>query len=358
MSGHGSGHGSHDEHEGHLKAATGALFGVLALAATRGLALFLGGYTAVGTLATTLADTSSDDIWWIDLSFLPDQAALSFALVCSAILLAYAFAPTAVKWRQWLTVGACAALAAAALENIGKFYRAWEAETFQPGFAIPFCIIIAALFGVLAWAVLTVHAEHVLPGDHVAMVVALGLMMVVFPLLVALFYGSSDYRSEADAAVVFGGRIRDDGSLSPALRDRVLTAAEVYKDGLVDTLVFSGGAGKNGIEQAGAMRKYAVKHGVPASAILLDNDGDDLDASISNTADMFSRYGFKKILAVNQGYRLARIRLEYLAHGWDVRTVPAEESELNFETPMLIAKETPAFWQYWVEVVLGSFQKE
>jgi vancomycin permeability regulator SanA len=353
LSGHG--HSSHDEHESHFKVATGVLTGVVALAGARGLALFLGGYTAVSAVVSSTTNTSADDLWWIDFSFLPKQAALWFALSCSAVLLVYALLPAAAKWRQWLTVGASAALAAAALENIGAFYRAWDGQTFQPGFVFPFCVAIAVLFGVLAWAALTVHPEHVRLGDHIAMFAGLAVMLVIFQLLVAVFYGSSDYRAKADAAVVFGGRIHDDGTLSPALRDRVVTAVEMYKSGLVDTLVFSGGAGKNKIEQATAMREYAASHGVSSSAILVDNGGEDLDTGIKNTAEMFSRYGLKKVLVVNQGYRLHRIRLAYLALGLDVRTVPAEETQPNMQAPLLTMQETPYFWQHWAEVVLDSF---
>jgi vancomycin permeability regulator SanA len=331
---------------------------VVALALSRGLALFLGVYTMTSAIVTSATEMTSDDLWWIDFTFLPQPAVLWFAGVCSAALLAYAIAPEMAKWRKLVTVGAAGALAASALENIGAFYRAWDAQTFQPGFVFPFCIVIAGLFGVLAWAMLTVHPKHVLFGDHVAMLVGLGVMLVLFQLLVAVFYGSADYRSKADAAVVFGGRVLDDGTLSPALRDRVLTAVDMYKSGLVDTLVMSGGVGKNKIEQAVAMREYAVRRGVSSSSILVDNAGDDLDVGIANTTEIFTRYGLKKVLVVNQGYRLPRIRLAYRALGWEVRTVPAEEAQPNMQTPLLVAKDTPFFWQSWVQVVLGAFEKK
>lgn len=350
MSGHG-GHGGHDEHESHLKAATGALVGVLTLALARGLALFLGVYTIVNTVVGVVSEEHKQDLWWIDLSFLPDQAALTFGVACSLVLLAYAAAPELAKWRQWITVGACGALAASAIENMGGFYRAWEAESFQPGFAIPYSIAVAALFGILAWAVLTVHPEHVLFGDHVAMFAGFGLMLVLFPLLVAIFFGTSDYSMEADAAVVFGGRVRDDGSLSPALRDRVGGAIDVYKDGVAETIIMSGNTGTNGVDEAAAMRKFAVKRGVPSSAILLNDDGEDTESAVANTADLFSRYGFKRVLAVSQWYHLPRIKLAYFAQGWDVRTVPVTEQQPSWGAPFFFAREVPGFWQYWVQAV-------
>ena len=95
------------------------------------------------------------------------------------------------------------------------------------------------------------------------------------------------------------------------------------------------------------MRDAAVKAGVPASAIRARRKGLDTDATVRNTTAIFSRLGVHKVLAVSQGYHLPRVKLAYLAAGWDVRTVPAEEIEPIVETPLFVAREIPAFWEYW-----------
>jgi vancomycin permeability regulator SanA len=97
------------------------------------------------------------------------------------------------------------------------------------------------------------------------------------------------------------------------------------------------------------MRAYAVKRGVPASAIALDHKGVDTDATVDNTLKYFGPSGSaKRVLAVSQGYHLPRIKLAYRAAGVDVRTVPAGQLEPIAKTPLFIAREVPAFWTYWL----------
>jgi len=187
-------------------------------------------------------------------------------------------------------------------------------------------------------------------------VVGFVLVVTLFPLAQIGFFGTSDYRAKADAAVVFGARVFDNGVLSPSLRDRVVTGVDLYKAGLVHKLVMSGGLEANGIDETVAMRGAAVKAGVPASAILLDPKGLDTDATVRNTSAIFQREGIRGVLAVSQGYHLPRVKLAYLAAGLDVRTVPAKEIEPIWKTPIFIARELPAFWQYWLRAFVHDIR--
>ncbi len=62
-------------------------------------------------------------------------------------------------------------------------------------------------------------------------------------------FGRTDFRRPADAAVILGAKVYDDGSLSRALKDRLVTGIELYRQGLVSYLVMSGGTGKNGLSE-------------------------------------------------------------------------------------------------------------
>ena len=55
--------------------------------------------------------------------------------------------------------------------------------------------------------------------------------LAIFPLAQMFFFGKTDYRRPADAAVVLGARVYADGRLSDALADRVRTACQLYRDG-------------------------------------------------------------------------------------------------------------------------------
>jgi vancomycin permeability regulator SanA len=318
------------------------------LAAARSLALFVGAYSLANSVATALSSKQTQDLWWIDLRFLPAPVAFGVGVACAGALIAYALAPRITGRRRVLTVVACLTLSAVALQNVAIFYREWGAGTFAPGVVFPFSLVMAALFALLGWAVWTLRPKKLVVSDNIAMAAGVVVLAVLFPLAQVAFFGSSDYRAQADAAVVFGARVMGDGSLSPSLRDRVQTAVDLYDAGLVKRLVMSGAVGESGVDETIAMRDAAEKAGVPASAIVRDPKGADTDATVRNTTAIFERRGMRRVLAVSQGYHLPRVKLAYLAAGWDVRTVPAAEIVPIWGTPMFIAREVPAFWKYWV----------
>lgn len=322
--------------------------GFVALALARGTAIFVGVYSLASALAAARSLHASQNLWWIDLSFLPSTAAVVLTIASSVALLSYGIAPKAAAWRRFAAVFACVALAGAALFNTADFYRAWGAGTFLPGVAIPLSVVIVVVFGLLGWAIVVLRPGRQTVTDSLAAVVAFLLVVALFPLAQVGFFGTSDYRAKSDAAVVFGALVFNNGAMSPSLRDRVLTGVELYRAGLVHTLVMSGGVEPNGIDETATMRDAAVKAGVPASAILRDPKGVSTDATVRNTVAIFSAHGIKRVLAVSQGYHLPRVKLAYLAAGWNVRTVPAREIEPIWKTPLFIAREVPAFWEYWL----------
>src|SRR5206468_3041201 len=115
--------------------------------------------------------------------------------------------------------------------------------------------------------------------------------LLVFPLAQIIFFGHTDYRRRADAIVVFGARAYASGKPSPLLADRVRTACELYHEGYAATLVFSGGPGDGQVDEPHAMQRLAESLGVPESAILLDPDGLNTDATVRNTCDRFAGAG-------------------------------------------------------------------
>ena len=242
-------------------------------------------------------------------------------------------------------------MSAVALQNVTAFYRAWGQGSVQPGVGFPLSLLIAVVFVALAWAMLSMRPPEQGVWGHLGAGVALLLVLALFPLAQIAFFGTSDYRAKADAAVVFGARVFDNGELSPSLRDRVATGVDLYKASLVRLLVMSGGREANGIDETVAMRDAAVKAGVPSSAIVRDPQGLDTDATVRNTSAIFQKAGVKRVLAVSQGYHLPRVKLAYLSAGWDVRTVPAKELEPIWKTPLFIAREVPAFWEYWLRAL-------
>jgi len=71
-----------------------------------------------------------------------------------------------------------------------------------------------------------------------------------------------------DAALVLGCPAEPDGSPSLCERCRVKSAVRLYKRGVVDKLVFSGGAAHSPWTEADVMGDLAVRRGVPSDKVI------------------------------------------------------------------------------------------
>jgi vancomycin permeability regulator SanA len=288
----------------------------------------------------------------IDTSFLPRAFGVVLMLASGALLVAYAAAPQLSQWRGLLTLVACALLTAVALINCISFYGVWAAGSFSPHVPIPLSLVIAAAMGFVGWSVWSLAAPEAASPHHAAAVIAFVIAALLFPLAQIGFFGTSDYRTTADAAVVFGATVLPHDVLSTSLADRVNTAVDLYREGLVSKLVMSGAEEVTHRDEPEAMREAAIREGVPADAILVDDHGVDTNATVADTVPMFRRDGIRSVLAVSQGYHLPRVKLAYLAAGVDVRTVPAGTSTPIPQTPLYMVREIPGFWVYWAGSLL------
>ena len=166
-------------------------------------------------------------------------------------------------------------------------------------------------------------------------------------------FGKTDYRRQADAAVVLGARVYADGRPSDALADRVRTACELYHAGLVRKLVFSGGPGDGGVHETEAMRRMAVRLGVLPADITLDEKGFNTQATVANTESLLAGLDARRVLVVSHFYHLPRIKLAYQRKGLEVYTVPARETYLLRQMPYNMAREVAALWVYYLRPLAG-----
>jgi len=184
-----------------------------------------------------------------------------------------------------------------------------------------------------------------------AWAMALGVCGLL-PVLLMVCFGLTDYRRRADAVLVFGARAYADGSPSDALADRMRTACELYHQGLAERLIFSGGPGDGGVHEVEAMQRLAASLGVPDSAMILDRAGTNTTATIKNAAELGRARGLHRFLAVSHFYHLPRIKMEAARHGLEVFTVPAAQGKPLRKLPWFVARETVAWWRYYVRPVV------
>ncbi|MEM9491477.1 MAG: YdcF family protein, partial [Myxococcota bacterium] len=242
----------------------------------RPIALFLGCFSLLNLVLGWVIAGFDANIWWIDFRVLPAPLPDLALALAGATLVAYAlFGVPRGRWRWLLAPGLVMVVVFAAL-NVVQFYVLLGSGAIATAIPVPLSLLIlvpvAAMVGRM-WRGPSGH-ERVRSWPRRGLAAAIfAATCLAFPLAQVLCFGHTDYRRPADAVVVFGARAYASGRMSTALSDRIATAVELYRTGLVRVVVVSGGPGDGDVHETEAMRRYAVENGVPAAAIVVDRDG-------------------------------------------------------------------------------------
>ena len=313
---------------------------------------FLGAFTLGNLLQESVSSSHDLNVWWIGNHWMSPGVRNAVLLVSSLLLIAFAVRPTMNSLRRWMTLSALAILMAVTTADSVVFWSLLAGGTIRAGL-LPLSLFVEGCLGLILWSAWWTKAGECgtviyQRQPFIAVGVALAVLLIVFPLAQMYLFGKTDYRRPADCAVVFGARAYADGRPSVALADRVRTACQLYQDGLVKKLIFSGGPGDGDIHETEAMRRMALKLGIPEEVIILDRGGVNTRATVEQTRGIFERIGARRIIAVSHFYHLPRVKLAYQQSGIDVYTVPARESYTLTKMPLLMAREVAAWWAYWI----------
>ncbi len=314
----------------------------------RGMALFLGAFALMNVLGELCRSGFDANIWWVDLRPLPGWTSRVVLGVAGAVLVGYAVRAKMGRWRQRLSLGAVVMVLGVTLWNAGTFYVLMWQGSLRTGFPIAFSILMCVAAALVLWGMVRNEGGRLGMRGWAVVLTAAGVCAVGFPLGQMMCFGMTDYARPADAAVVFGAQVKEDGSLSEALEDRVRTACELYEDGVVRTVILSGGPGQGAIHETEGMRRYALAHGVPEEAIVCDRGGLNTQATVVNTTELLKTMGCRRVLAVSHFYHLPRIKMTYARAGLEVYTVPARERRRLRHLGAYMVREVAALWVYYL----------
>lgn len=119
-------------------------------------------------------------------------------------------------------------------------------------------------------------------------------------------FAEQDQAQPADAAIVLGAGVFR-GRPSPILRARIDHAIKLYGEGTVDKIIFTGGIGRNDtISEAEASRQYAIRWGVPAEDILIEDKSTSTIENLRFAAEIGEAAGFENYLIVSTPYHMLR----------------------------------------------------
>lgn len=142
-------------------------------------------------------------------------------------------------------------------------------------------------------------------------------------------FGRVDEVRPADAIVVLGAA-HYDGRPSPVLRARLDHALELYRAGVADVLVMTGGtAPGDTVSEAVVGKRYAVRRGVPEEAVLTERVGMTSLQSMEAVAELMRRHDLESAVLVSDPFHMLRLRLLALRVGIRARSSPTRTSPIS-----------------------------
>jgi uncharacterized SAM-binding protein YcdF (DUF218 family)/glycosyltransferase involved in cell wall biosynthesis len=133
----------------------------------------------------------------------------------------------------------------------------------------------------------------------------------------------------ADAIVVFAGGVGESGQAGGGYQERVAAAVDLFRAGRAPRAVFSSGF-HFVFHEAEVMKDLAVANGMPADAILLEQNARNTHENVLFTDAILRDHGWRKILLVSSPYHMRRALLTWRRSAPDVTVVPTPVSQSLF----------------------------
>ena len=144
-----------------------------------------------------------------------------------------------------------------------------------------------------------------------------------------LLFSWIDQARPAESIVVLGAA-QYDGRPSPVLRARLDHGIDLWNRKMGKVLVFTGGRGYGDkTTEAEVGRSYARKHGVPDTAILLENKGRTTRESMLAVAELLESKGMKTAILVSDPFHMLRLSIIGRRFGLTPYTSPTRTSPIT-----------------------------
>lgn len=164
-------------------------------------------------------------------------------------------------------------------------------------------------------------------GRLLLLAAAVGVGLIAYTSFRIWDAAGRDDRADADAIVVMGAA-QYDGRPSPVFAARLDHAIALFRDGVAPVLIVTGGKLEGDrTTEAAAARAYAIEHGVPPEAILVEDQSRSTLSSIRAVAAVMDDAGIKSAVFVSDPthmYRVLRLATDsgIAATGSPTRTSP------------------------------------
>lgn len=174
------------------------------------------------------------------------------------------------------------------------------------------------------------------------------LLWALAPALAIWRHGGTDYARPSDCAIVLGAAAYHTRP-SPVFEERIRHAIALYDRGLVKAIVFTGGYGTGAPHAESEVgRDYAIRHGVPGSAIHIETVSRTTLGNLQEAGRVMQREGLTSAILVSDPLHLKRAAMIAADLGIAAVTSPTPTSRFRSWHSRLtfLARETYFYHRY------------
>src|SRR6476660_3398289 len=170
------------------------------------------------------------------------------------------------------------------------------------------------------------------------------IMLVAFGLLASRIYSYSSVRSDgpADVAIVLGAAVWTT-QVSPVFAERINHGIDLYKNGKIHKLIFTGGQGAgNEPTESSVARLYALQRGIPATDVLIEQQSHTTYENLFYAKQIADAYGLRTVLIVTDPLHMKRAVVMATDMGLDAQPSPTPTTRYRgfYSQAGLLAHET------------------
>lgn len=169
-------------------------------------------------------------------------------------------------------------------------------------------------------------------------------------------YSKNYFDKKSDVAIVLGAGTKN-GELSRVYQERVLHAINLLKSKKVGKIIFTGGYGiGENISDAKVAMNYALKKGVDAKDIFIEEESTITFFNIKNAKDIMVKNKLSSSLLISDPYHMKRSM--HMSRKFELNALPSPTPTTMYRSRKtkfdFLIKESLNYWGY---ILVGQFRK-
>jgi uncharacterized SAM-binding protein YcdF (DUF218 family) len=143
-------------------------------------------------------------------------------------------------------------------------------------------------------------------------------------------YGMHDRVAKSDCIIVLGAAVQGI-TASPVFEERIRHGISLYDSGVAPKLLFTGGIGDGQIHSESRVGRFtAVRHGVPATDILVEEKSRTTQQNLSEALAVMKQHGIRSAIIVSDPLHMKRAMM--MAEDLDMAVVSSPTPTSRYQS--------------------------